>query len=143
MGKLLKGGEVIELCADLGGGKTTCVRGIARGFGSKDTVSSPTFTLKKIYKGGEGVEVHHFDFYRLNDAGVVADQLVESLNDPKVITIVEWSDIVQDALPKDRLVIEMQPGRQNAEERIVRVHYPEALAGVVRKLETNWSRSQP
>src|SRR3989344_4645507 len=88
LGRLLKSPEVIELRSDLGGGKTTFVRGLARGLGSNDTVSSPTFTLSKIYKVKNGLEIHHFDFYRLSDAGIMADQLAESLEDPKVITIV-------------------------------------------------------
>ena len=49
LGKQLKGGEVIELVSDLGGGKTTFVRGLAAGSGSKDQVASPTFTLSKVY----------------------------------------------------------------------------------------------
>lgn len=143
LGKLLGGGEVVELCADLGGGKTTCVRGLVRGLGSKDTVTSPTFTLKKVYKGREGLEVHHFDFYRLNEPGVVADQLEESLSDSKVVTIVEWSDIVQEVLPEDRLVIEFCPDGADADQRKIHIHYSEVFSGLMRELETNMARSEP
>src|SRR5258708_8291303 len=95
LGQMLQAPQVLDLRADLGGGKTTFVRGLVRGLGSKDTVSSPTFTLNKIYKAKD-MQIHHFDFYRLSDAGIVADQLAESLEDPSVITVVEWSDIVQE-----------------------------------------------
>jgi len=64
IGRRLTGGEVIELVSDLGGGKTTFVRGLARGLGSADVVSSPTFTVSKVYKADK-LELHHFDFYRL------------------------------------------------------------------------------
>jgi tRNA threonylcarbamoyladenosine biosynthesis protein TsaE len=143
LGKQLKGGEVIELCADLGGGKTTYVRGLARGVGSKDIVSSPTFTLNKIYKGREGLEIHHFDFYRLDEPGVVADQLAESLDDPKVVTVVEWSDIVEDVLPEGRLVIEFHPVETDPDERAIHFHYPEKQANLIRELETKWTEVQP
>ena len=49
IGKRLRGGEMIELVSDLGGGKTTFTRGLARGAGSSDVVSSPTFTISKVY----------------------------------------------------------------------------------------------
>jgi tRNA threonylcarbamoyladenosine biosynthesis protein TsaE len=85
LGSRLKSPLVIELRSDLGGGKTTLTQGLAHGLGSKDVVSSPTFTLSKIYKCAGGVEIHHFDFYRLSEAGVLRDQLDESLKDEKAI----------------------------------------------------------
>src|SRR3990172_13200391 len=89
LGQRLKGGEVLELRADLGGGKTTFVRGLASGLKSTAKVASPTFTLNRIYKAGD-LSIHHYDFYRLKEPGVMADQLAESLGDPKTITVVEW-----------------------------------------------------
>lgn len=142
LGQLLKNPEVIELRADLAGGKTTFVRGLARGLGSKDTVSSPTFTLSKIYKA-RNLQIHHFDFYRLNNGGIVADQLAESLEDPNVITVVEWSDIVQNVLPEDRLSIEFKPTANDSQQREISISYPETKAEVVRKLETNWQELRP
>src|SRR4051812_18557733 len=79
LGSRLDGSEVIELRSDLGGGKTTFVRGLIRGTGSKDHVVSPTFTLSRIYQTKD-FQIHHFDFYRLNDPGILADQLAESIS---------------------------------------------------------------
>ena len=104
LGSSLRGGEVIELISDLGGGKTTFVRGLARGAGSKDRVASPTFTISRIYEAGDK-EIHHFDFYRLGEAGLIGEELSEVLGDPNIITVVEWADIVQDVLPTQRLTI--------------------------------------
>ncbi|HEY5806072.1 MAG TPA: tRNA (adenosine(37)-N6)-threonylcarbamoyltransferase complex ATPase subunit type 1 TsaE [Candidatus Saccharimonadales bacterium] len=104
LGGALKGGEVIELVSDLGGGKTTFVRGLARGAGSDDKVSSPTFTVSKVYKA-EKFEIHHFDFYRLHEAGIMADELAEVAGDPKTVVVVEWADVVQHVLPEKRLTI--------------------------------------
>src|SRR5581483_8998174 len=116
LAKSLKPPIVIELRSDLGGGKTTFTRGLVRGIGSADKVASPTFTLNKIYKA-DHLEIHHFDFYRLNDPGVVSDQLEESLQNPGVITVVEWSDIVRGVLPDNRLIIEFQPVESDPDER--------------------------
>jgi tRNA threonylcarbamoyladenosine biosynthesis protein TsaE len=104
IGKNLRGGEVIELTSDLGGGKTTFVRGLARGFGSPDRVSSPTFTISKVYKSGDR-ELHHFDFYRLPEAGLIAHELAEVIDDPSCAVVIEWGEIVQGVLPKERLTI--------------------------------------
>lgn len=104
LGRRLKGGEVIELVSDLGGGKTTFVRGLVRGIGSDDQVSSPTFTLSNVYTG-QKLTMHHFDFYRLAKAGIMREELAEVLNDPEVVTIIEWADIVHEVLPTERLTI--------------------------------------
>jgi len=110
--------------------------------GSKDTVASPTFTLSKIYKA-KNLEIHHFDFYRLNNAGIVADQLAESLQDGKVITVVEWSDIVQNVLPEDRLSIEFKMTANDSQQREITISYPQSKVSVVGKLETNWQELRP
>jgi tRNA threonylcarbamoyladenosine biosynthesis protein TsaE len=104
LGQALKGGEVIELKSDLGGGKTTFVKGIAKGLNSDDTVQSPTFTISLQYQCPDGRQVHHYDFYRLQDPGVVAAQLEESLHDQNSITIIEWSDVVQHVLREPAFV---------------------------------------
>ena len=104
LGKALKGGEVIELVSDLGGGKTTFVRGLAKGAQSHDKVASPTFTINKVY-ATDKFQIHHFDFYRLREAGLVADELSEVAGDPGVVVIVEWADVVQHVLPEDHLTI--------------------------------------
>ena len=104
IGMSLKGGEVIELISDLGGGKTTLVRGIAAGAGSKDSVSSPTFTINKVYKTRK-FQIYHYDFYRLQDPGLMEYELAEALSEQNSVVIVEWADIVADVLPKERLII--------------------------------------
>jgi tRNA threonylcarbamoyladenosine biosynthesis protein TsaE len=112
LGSLLRGGEVIELVSDLGGGKTTLVRGIAKGFGSTDKVASPTFTVSKEYHSGN-MRIVHYDFYRLQDPGLLEFELAESLQDPQAVTIIEWADIVHDVLPKDRITIRISSTGEN------------------------------
>jgi tRNA threonylcarbamoyladenosine biosynthesis protein TsaE len=72
--------------------------------GSADQVTSPTFTISRIYSG-QGVEVHHFDFYRLGDSDLMRAELQESMADPEVVVVTEWSDVVADVLPPERLRI--------------------------------------
>jgi tRNA threonylcarbamoyladenosine biosynthesis protein TsaE len=69
-------------------------------------VTSPTFTLSRVYKLGGSLELHHYDLYRLGQSGVVGEELAEDLNDPRVITIIEWAGIVKDELPPDHLRID-------------------------------------
>lgn len=107
LGQRLRGGEVIELSSDLGGGKTTLVRGIAQGAGSIDQVASPTFTISKLYEAGR-LHIHHFDFYRLQEAGIMAQELAELLEDQENVVIVEWSDVVQTVLPDKRVRIAIE-----------------------------------
>jgi tRNA threonylcarbamoyladenosine biosynthesis protein TsaE len=141
LGSRLKGGEIIELRSDLGGGKTTFVQGLAKGAGSQDRVSSPTFTLSRIYKT-KNFDIHHFDFYRLNDPGILAEQLAEVLAEPNVV-VVEWADIVNDVLPDNKISIEFKPAVQNPEERRVIIHYPQELSDIIRKVETDWEKIEP
>lgn len=107
IGKRLKGGELIELISDLGGGKTTFVRGLARGANSEDHVASPTFTVSKVYKAPK-FDIHHFDFYRLQEAGLMEHELQDLLDDPKIVVVVEWGEVVQHVLPPKRLAVELE-----------------------------------
>ncbi len=107
MGARLKGGEVLVLSSDLGGGKTTFVRGLARGMGSSDHVASPTFTISREYQAGD-ITLYHFDFYRLDDPGIVAAELQEFIHDPQAVVAVEWGGVVEDVLPRRRLDIKIE-----------------------------------
>ncbi len=131
LGQRLKGGEAIELVSDLGGGKTTFVRGLAKGAGSKDVVASPTFTISKIYKS-PNTEITHFDFYRLPEAGLVAHELHDALNDPKTTVVVEWANVVKDVLPDSRLTIVFEPTSETG--RKITVNYPSELNYLVEGL---------
>lgn len=124
MGSRLRGGEVIELVSDLGGGKTTFVRGLARGLGSPDRVSSPTFTLTNEYDAGK-LHLFHYDFYRLNEPGVMADELAEAVHDPQAIVVVEWGDIVENVLPAERITVRLEAVGEN--ERRLTFTYPKKL----------------
>lgn len=109
LGKAVKGGEVLELVGDVGAGKTTFTKAFALDLGIQETIQSPTFTISNTYQARDSLELRHYDFYRLHDAGVMRDELAEALEDPTVVTVIEWSEIVQSVLPEDRLTITFSP----------------------------------
>jgi tRNA threonylcarbamoyladenosine biosynthesis protein TsaE len=113
VGRACKGGEVFELISDLGGGKTAFVRGMALGVETEDEVTSPSFTINNTYKGSR-FTLEHFDFYRLGEAGVVADELREDIYTPNTIVAVEWGEIVHNILPTSRIKVEIAPTETEA-----------------------------
>jgi tRNA threonylcarbamoyladenosine biosynthesis protein TsaE len=125
LGTKLRGGEVLVLASDLGGGKTTFVRGLAAGMGSSDHVSSPTFTISREYNG-KNLTLYHFDFYRLHEPGIVAAELTEFLHDPLAVVAIEWGDIVEEVLPAKRLTIHFE--RTGDTTRTFKIEYHEDLA---------------
>lgn len=109
LGGILRGGEIIELIGDVGAGKTTLTKGIAKGLGIDEDVQSPSFTISRVYDARDGLTLAHYDFYRLQDAGVMANELYETLHTPTAITIIEWANIVSGVLPAERLSIHISP----------------------------------
>ena len=109
LGVVMSGGEIIELVGDVGAGKTTLTKGIARGLAIDEDVQSPSFTISRVYEARDGLFLAHYDFYRLHDAGIMNSELHETLNDSKTVTVVEWGDIVTGVLPGDRLSIHITP----------------------------------
>ena len=91
---------VIELVGDVGAGKTTITKGIAKGLGVIDEITSPSFIISKQYESPKGRLVH-YDFYRLAEPGIMSEDLIENINDKNTVTVVEWADSVSDLLPKE------------------------------------------
>lgn len=107
LGTSLRGGEVIELVGDVGAGKTTLTKGIAAGLGIEEDVQSPSFTISRVYDVHNGLRLAHYDFYRLHDAGIMADELRETVHDPRTVTVLEWANVVEGVLPEKRLTIQI------------------------------------
>lgn len=127
IGAKLKGGEVVELISDLGGGKTTITKGIVEGTGSKDMVASPSFTISYLYSC-KNFNIHHFDFYRLVDPGVVKLSIAEAVEMGSDIIIVEWGDIVSDALPLNRVTIKLTSLEDDPDKRQIEINIPDELS---------------
>ncbi|MCX7614813.1 MAG: tRNA (adenosine(37)-N6)-threonylcarbamoyltransferase complex ATPase subunit type 1 TsaE [Clostridiales bacterium] len=98
--KQLQTGDVVALYGTLGVGKTAFVRGVARGLSVKDRVTSPTFAIVNEYKGD--LKLYHFDVYRLQSSDELFDIGWEDYLNAKGVIIVEWSELIEDALPGKR-----------------------------------------
>jgi tRNA threonylcarbamoyladenosine biosynthesis protein TsaE len=103
LGAVLVAPMTLELISDLGGGKTTFVQGLARGLGYQGEVTSPTFTLSRIYELPGERELHHFDLYRLSGSDVVVDELADVTGQAGIIIAIEWPDTARQILPSDHL----------------------------------------
>jgi tRNA threonylcarbamoyladenosine biosynthesis protein TsaE len=130
IGSKLKGGECIELISDLGGGKTTFTRGLVRGMGIYDLVSSPTFTIGKQYSNNN-LTCYHYDFYRLQEPGLVAEELGESVSDPKGVIVIEWADSVTHVLPTKRIIIEIYKASENSDHRKIVMKLPDEYLNLI------------
>ena len=97
LSKILTPGSVIAYRGDLGAGKTAFTRGLARGLGVDDPVTSPTYTIVNEYLGGR-MPLFHFDMYRLHSADDLWDIGWEDYLERGGICAVEWSENVRDAL---------------------------------------------
>ena len=97
LGRLLPPGTVIAYRGDLGAGKTAFTRGLARGLGCKEIVTSPTYTIVNEYLGGR-IPLFHFDMYRLRSSDDLFDIGWEDYLDRGGICAVEWSENVADAM---------------------------------------------
>ncbi len=104
LGRRLKAGGVVLLRGELGAGKTTLARGLARGTGYRGRVSSPTFALAHVYRG-KRLTLHHLDLYRVARGEDTELGLDELLGDPRAAVVVEWPDAAGGAWPKDRLEV--------------------------------------
>ena len=103
LGQQLKPGAVIAYSGDLGAGKTAFTRGLARGLGITDRVTSPTFTIVNEYEGGR-LPLFHFDMYRLSSSDELYDIGWEDYLARGGVCAVEWSEIVSDALEENELI---------------------------------------
>lgn len=104
LGRSLRAGDVVLLDGELGSGKTTLVRGMARGVGYRGRVSSPTFALAHVYRG-KRLTLHHLDLYRVKESETSELGLDEILNDPRGAVVVEWPGAAR--WPKRRVEVRL------------------------------------
>jgi tRNA threonylcarbamoyladenosine biosynthesis protein TsaE len=107
LGRALQRGDVICLQGDLGAGKTTFVQGIAQGWGSADSVSSPTFILVNVYRRDDESQLFHMDAYRL-DSTPEAEQLDLDTMLADGALLIEWPERMDGLIPAERLWIQLE-----------------------------------
>lgn len=107
-------GQVIGLIGDLGTGKTTLTKYIAKGLGVEENISSPTFMIVREYHGGR-MPLYHFDVYRIGDPEELFDIGADEYFDGDGLCVVEWADMVMPQLPEDSMFICIEYGASEGE----------------------------
>lgn len=119
LASLLKRGDTIILTGNLGSGKTKLTEGILSFFGLENEISSPTFTIVNEYKK-ENINIYHFDVYRLSDSSefyaIGGEEYFEN-----GICIIEWGELIEDALPSDYIHIVFEKNDSNENIRILNI----------------------
>ena len=114
IGSLLRAGMLVKLYGELGAGKTTMVKGIARAFGiEKDDVISPSFTIITEYKSSP--RFYHLDLYRIAGSRDLESTGIWDCIGENSVTVVEWPEHAEDELPKDALSVRIS--HKNLDER--------------------------
>lgn len=114
----LKGGEVFALFGGMGMGKTAFTRGLARGLGIREGVSSPTFALVHEYRGR--LPVYHFDMYRVNGWDDLYSTGFFDYLESGGVLVIEWSENIENALPPDCTRIHFARGSKD-NERVITI----------------------
>jgi tRNA threonylcarbamoyladenosine biosynthesis protein TsaE len=112
--RMLKVGDVINLNGDLGAGKTYFTKGIAKGLGIDDYITSPTFTIVNEYEGR--IPLYHFDVYRINDIREMYETGFDEYIYGHGISVIEWGDIISDIIPDYAIKINIRRLDENTRE---------------------------
>ncbi len=125
LGERLKAGDIVGLTGDLGAGKTTLTKSIAKGMGIDEHITSPTFTIVNEYDGDVAkglVPLYHFDVYRINDEEELYDIGYEEYFFGKAACVVEWANLIPSLMPEESLWLDLRLGTTDPEERIIHIH---------------------
>ena len=126
IGKIIPAGTVLAYRGDLGAGKTAFTRGLARGLGFTEAVTSPTYTIVNEYLGGR-LPLFHFDMYRLSSADDLFDIGWEDYLSRGGVCAVEWSEQVEDALPPESIRVSFQRRPEADDWRTITIEGGEKL----------------
>ena len=119
LARALEPGAVVAFTGDLGAGKTAFVRGLARGLGVQDRVTSPTFTIVNEYEGGR-LPLFHFDLYRLGCADELFDIGWEDYLARGGVCAVEWSERMEELLEPGTIRVDLRRG-EDEDRRVITV----------------------
>jgi tRNA threonylcarbamoyladenosine biosynthesis protein TsaE len=120
LGQKAGAGAVFALFGELGSGKTVIAKGIARGLGVEDEVTSASFTLLEIYSGR--VPLYHFDLYRIESAAELDRLFFEEYWEGEGVSVIEWADRAGARLPEGSVTIRIEC--LNESKREITIEYP-------------------
>jgi tRNA threonylcarbamoyladenosine biosynthesis protein TsaE len=135
LGKLLNKGNIVCLSGDLGAGKTAFSKGIAKGLGVEDYVTSPTYTIINEYEGR--LPLYHFDVYRLNNVEEMYELGYEEYFFGDGVVVLEWADVVRDIIPGERLWITILNTKGDNSREIIVEPTGEVYDNIVKGMEYN------
>lgn len=123
LAQVLRPSDVIVLTGDLGAGKTQLTKGVAKGLGIRDEITSPTFALEAVYESGR-IPLYHFDLYRLSDPDELGDAGLWDVLGSDGVCLIEWGEQFSNEIGEERVDITMvraasndhEPSDENADE---------------------------
>ena len=115
----LQAGDVVVLEGELGAGKSELARGIARGLGVTETVTSPSFTILNVYESGR-CPLYHFDWYRLESAEELYELGMDEYLGGDGIAVVEWAERCPEAVPEDAMRISLETAGEQTRNITIR-----------------------
>ncbi|KAF1302400.1 tRNA (adenosine(37)-N6)-threonylcarbamoyltransferase complex ATPase subunit type 1 TsaE [Candidatus Enterococcus willemsii] len=116
IGEVAQPRDNLVLTGDLGAGKTTLTKGIAKGLGIDQMIKSPTYTIIREYTQGR-IPLYHMDVYRVEHGA--ADLGLDEYFEGDGLSVIEWGNLLEDALPEDYLELILEKDRQDEQKRVV------------------------
>lgn len=136
IGKVAMAGDNLVLTGDLGAGKTTLTKGIAQGLGIDQMIKSPTYTIIREYNQGR-LPLYHMDIYRVAASG--ADLGLDEYFEGEGLSVVEWGNLLEEALPEDYLELVLEKSDTDLEKRYVKLHaYGEQGSDFKKRIMEQW-----
>lgn len=121
LGKKAKKGDIFGLIGDLGTGKTILAKGIAKGLGIDEEITSPTFTLLEVYEAA--IPLYHFDLYRISDDSELENLFFEEYWYDDGVSVIEWAERAMKRLPNDIFIIKLEYTGKN--RRNITIEHPD------------------
>lgn len=115
LGKLVNSGDIVCLTGDLGTGKTHITKGIAKGLGITDNITSPTFTIVNEYETGR-LKLNHFDVYRVSDPDEIYAIGFDDYIFSDAVCVIEWANYIEEILPEELLHILIEKDLSKGED---------------------------
>ena len=117
LGSLLQGGNILCLSGDMGAGKTAFTKGIGKGMGIEEYITSPTYTIVNEHEGR--IPLYHFDVYRLESVEEMYEIGYEEYFFSKAAVVIEWADIIEEIIPDERLWITLKKSSEDNVREII------------------------
>lgn len=137
IGKVAHPGDNLVLTGDLGAGKTTLTKGIAKGLGIVQMIKSPTYTIIREYTQGR-IPLYHMDIYRVAASG--ADLGLDEYFEGDGLSVIEWGNLLEDALPEDYLELIIEKSDTELEKRYVKFQsYGPNSQELERRIYESWA----